>query len=279
MASTTNPFDLLGNDVEDTNVQPPKPPKEIVKKNTSSKKQDVPPPSADPSRANKNRPKPTGNEAAIRDRTREKNKRRDVPADTKPKHPKSKAGDRHSRADRNDTHKKDVQGWGEGANREAEAEMKGEQDAQNDEAEDSEEAKQDTPPKMSLQDYLNAAANNDLNKKPEVKKAAPIEDAELMVKQDEVLVEPTKVKSVKGKQQKTKEFLDFDAKFVDTSKPPRGGGRGGFSGRGNRQGGNRGGRGGRGGPRRVKDSNPVQKNADIDPKNLPTLSWTAILPS
>ncbi|CAR28891.1 ZYRO0F14344p [Zygosaccharomyces rouxii] len=273
MASTTNPFDLLGNDVEDTNVQPPKPPKELVKKNTSSKKQDVPPPSADPSRANKNRPKPTGNEAAIRDRTREKNKRRDVPADTKPKHPKSKSGDRHSRTARTDSHKKDVQGWGEGANREAEAEVQGEQDAQDEEADESEESKQNTPPKMSLQDYLTAASGSGLNKKPEAKKAAPIEDAQLMVKQDEVLVEPTKVKNVKGKQLKTKEFLDFDAKFVDTSKPSRGGGRGGFTGRGNRQGGNRGGRGGnRGGQRKVKDNNPVQKNAEIDPKNLPTLS-------
>lgn len=268
MASTTNPFDLLGNDVEDTNVEAPKPPRELVKKNTSSKKQDVPPPKADPSRANKNRPKPTGNEAAIRNKGRENNRRRDAPTDTRPKNARSKAGDRHSRTGKNDSQKKEVQGWGEDAKREAEAEVQGEQDAQDEEKEDSEESKQNSPPKMSLQDYLDAASSNGLNKKPEAKKAAPIEGAELMVKQDEVLVEPTKVKNFKGKQQKTKEFLNFDATFVDNSKPSRGG----FSGRGNRQGGGRGGRGGRGGPKRVKDSNPVQKNADIDPKNLPTLS-------
>lgn len=272
MASNTNPFDLLGNDVEDSSVQvPPKPPKELVKKSTSSKKKDVPPPSADITRANRNRPMPTGNEAAIRDRTRQKNMHRDPPVDTRPKHPKAKGADRVSRSSRSETHKKEIQGWGEGVNREAEAEIQGEQDAQAEEGEESEEAKQDTPPKMSLQDYLNSVSSNDLNKKPEAKKAAPLEDAQLMVKQDEVLKEPTKVKNVKAKQLKTKEFLDFDAKFTNSSKPSRGNGRGGF--RGGRGGSSRGGRGGRGGgPSKVKETNPVQKNADIDPKDLPSLS-------
>ncbi|AQZ15870.1 STM1 (YLR150W) [Zygosaccharomyces parabailii] len=274
MASAPNPFDLLGNDVEDPNVLPPKAPREIVKANTSSKKQDVPPPSADPSRA-RPRPKLTGNEAAIREKTRERNKHRDPPLDTKPKHPKAKYSDRQSRSARTDSHKKEVQGWGDNAKREMEAEEEGERDAKAQEAADAEvdEKTQNTPAKMTLQDYLNeVSSSNPLNKKAEAKKVAPLEDAQLYVKEDEVLVEPTKVKNVKGKQLKSKEYLEFDAKFVDSGRPGRGNGnRGGFS-----RGGGRGGNSSRGsrssGPKKVNDSNPVQKNANIDPKNLPSLS-------
>lgn len=65
---------MLGNDVEEDNAAANLPIKEVVKKNTSSKKSDVPPPSADPTKAKK-KSKPTGNEGALKT----KNSNKDVP--------------------------------------------------------------------------------------------------------------------------------------------------------------------------------------------------------
>lgn len=59
---------MLGNDVEEDNAAANLPIKEVVKKNISSKKTDVPPPSADPAKAKK-KSKPTGNEGALKTKT------------------------------------------------------------------------------------------------------------------------------------------------------------------------------------------------------------------
>ena len=60
-------YDLLGNDVEE-DAAPSAPSREVVKKNTSSKKSDAAPASADPAKAKKKK-SPTGNEAALKTRT------------------------------------------------------------------------------------------------------------------------------------------------------------------------------------------------------------------
>ncbi|SCV05355.1 LANO_0H05666g1_1 [Lachancea nothofagi CBS 11611] len=216
----SNPFDLLGNDVEDATIVAPLPPKEIVKHTTSSKKSDVPPPSADPSRANKNRPKPTGNEAALKDRNggRKNNKARDAPAETtdakKTSHAARRATDRQSRSGKVDTDKKVRQGWGDNK-KEVSDEAAAEADAA---AEiEADKATEETPVsnKKSLQDYLNENNSSEFNKAPSAKKVDQLENAELLVKKEEVYAEPTKVKNLKSKQLKSKQYLDFDVSFAD----------------------------------------------------------------
>ncbi|SCV04640.1 LAMI_0H17744g1_1 [Lachancea mirantina] len=222
--SDQNPFDVLGNDVEDANVVAPLPPKELVKKNTSSKKADVPPPSADPSRANKNRPKPSGNEGAFRDKSngRRVNKGKDAPESTaaKTSHAARRATDRQNRSGKVDTEKRVRQGWGDDR-AELAAEAEGEADAQAELKDDQSAEKTSVSNKKSLQDYLNEQANNELNKAPITKKNVENLEAELLVKREEVYAEPTKVKAVKNKQQKSKQYLDFDATFADSKPKPR----------------------------------------------------------
>lgn len=91
-------YDLLGNDVEE-DAAPSAPSREVVKKNTSSKKSDAAPASADPAKAKKKK-SPTGNEAALKN----KNFNKDVapPQSTATKHSK-KPFDRHSRTGKTDS--------------------------------------------------------------------------------------------------------------------------------------------------------------------------------
>lgn len=216
-----NPFDLLGNDVEDATVVVA-PPKEIVKKNTSSKKADVPPPSADPARANKNRPKPTGNEAAFKDKAagRKTNRSKAAPEGNPKRSNVRKATDRHSRTGKVDSEKKVKQAWGDD-NKEQDDEEAAAKDAAAELAAD-QEASEEGSNKKSLKDYLEEVSKNDLNKTPASKKTVEkFNDAELFVKEQEVFAEPTKVKPLKSKQLKTKQFLNFDATFSDDLPKPR----------------------------------------------------------
>lgn len=269
MSTPANPFDLLGNDVEDADVVV-SPPKEIVKKNTSSKKADVPPPSANPAKANKNRPRPSGNDAALKDKTagRTNNRSKDIPESSKTKKTNQrKTTDRHSRTGKVDTQKKVNQGWGDDK-KELSAEAEGELDAQAEAEADKEAEAEAGVAKMSLQDYLQQQASGSLNKTPEVKKVEALNNAELFNKETEVLAEATKVKNVRSKPQKTKEFLNFDATFVDSNPRPKRD----FDNKNNRRGG-RGGKPTRGGRNTASASaNPVHTNGSIDTKNLPTLS-------
>lgn len=266
MSAPSNPFDLLGNDVEDADVVV-SPPKEIVKKNTSSKKADVPPPSADPARANKNRPRATGNEAALKDKSagRQNNRGKEAPESSRTKKTNQRrATDRQSISGKVDTQKKVNQGWGSEKS-ELAAEAEGELDAQAEAAADNEVEAATGVAQMSLQDYLQEKSAGSLNRVPEAKKVEALNNAELYVKETEVLAEATRVKNVKSKQQKAKEYLNFDAVYVD-SNPRRD-----FD-KNNRRGG-RGGKSTRGGRKNVKtESNPVHTNRAIDTKNLPTLS-------
>lgn len=284
----SNPFDLLGNDVEDANVVVPVP-RELVKKNTSSKKADVPPPSANPARANPNRPRPSGNEGAIRDKTagRDKNRHKDVPVSAAEKKTNTrKATDRHSRTGKVDTKKRVNQGWGSNKDegnveQAAEVDAAEQLEADNEESEDS-----GVPavPLMSLQDYLNQVAKPESSDASDIAAVEQLKLAENFVKKEEEVVAPSKVKNLKSKQLKAKEYLNFDATFSDAlpqrqgnnnrrGGSSRGGARGG-SPRGGARGGNRGGaRGGnRGNAQSNKGGNPVQVHREIDTSNLPSLA-------
>ena len=260
----SNPFDLLGNDVEDP-TQVVVPPKEIVKTSTSSKKQDVPPPSANPARANKNRSKPaSGNEGAIRnkDTGRRSNKNRPVSGSATAKRDNSRRlTDRHSRSGKTDSGKKIRQGWGDDK-KELEAEVAGEADAEAEIEADAEEASNGVK-QMSLDDYLKSTQDaSHLNRVVDVKPVEQIEGTELFVKEEEEYVPATKVKTLKSKQLKVKKFLEFDATFQDAQRPKRS-----FDRKNHRRGGK--------GPRKNNkgtNGNAVQRDKSIDTNNLPSLA-------
>ncbi|SCU93939.1 LADA_0G05666g1_1 [Lachancea dasiensis] len=259
----SNPFDLLGNDVEDATVVAPQPPKEIVKKTTSSKKSDVPPPSADPSKANKNRPKPTGNEAAYKDKTggRKNNKSKDAPAETsgakRASHAARRSTDRQSRTGKVDTDKRVRQGWGDNKN-EVSEEAAAEVDAQAEIEADKAEEEAPVSNKKSLQDYLDEVNKNEFNKTPARKTVDQLDDAELLVKKEEVYAEPTKVKTLKSKQLKSKQYLDFNVSFADsqsTAKPKK------FDNKGPRRGG-----------KPKASQNAGEEKPAVNAKNFPSLA-------
>ncbi|EDO15148.1 hypothetical protein Kpol_397p7 [Vanderwaltozyma polyspora DSM 70294] len=268
----SNPFDVLGNDVEDANVVLTAP-KELVKKTTSSKKADVPPPSANPARANKNRPQPTGNERAIRDKAagRQQNRSKDSPASAATKKSNTRRGtDRQSRSGKVDTQKRVNRGWGDDRN-ELDAETEAKADADAELAGDVAAQAAVADNRMSLNAYLQEVSSNDLNKKPEVaREAEALENAEIVFKEEEVLVEASKTKNVKSKQLKVKEFLTFDATFSDALPQQRSNGnRGGRNARG--RGGRNNTRGGRK-PTNGNNGNHVEKKQGIDTANLPSLA-------
>ncbi|CCK68162.1 Stm1p KNAG_0A04940 [Huiozyma naganishii CBS 8797] len=273
----SNPFDLLGNDIEDPSAAVVVPPKEITKKNTSSKKADVPPPSANPARANKNRKGPTGNEGALKDKTagRQNNRSQDVPSSGAARRDNSrKQTDRHSRTGKADTGKRVRQGWGDDK-KELASEQAAEADAEAEIEADSEE-KKSAIKNISLEDYLKTQDASALDKHVEAKKVEPLENAKLFVKEEEVFVAPTKVKTTKSKQLKTKQFLDFDVSFKDNNSQgrPR---RNFDNDNRNRNNNNRNNDSRRGGkaPRKPKtnsNGNAVEKDNSIDTMNLPTLA-------
>ncbi|EMG47267.1 Ray38p [Candida maltosa Xu316] len=263
-----NLYDLLGNDVEE-DVAPSVPTREVVKKNTSSKKADVAPASADPAKAKNNKKKVTGNEAALKNKTN--NKEVAPPQSSAAKHTK-KPFDRHSRTGKTDSKKKFKQGWGESDKRELEGEVEGAEDA---EAELSAEASEnadaaDSTPKKTLQEYL---AEMEL-KRQELDGAKKLRQAnegaeakwtseEKIEKQQEVFFASTHAKKAKAKAQKEKVFLDIDASFAD-EQPQQS--RGGF--RGGKRGGPRGGARRGGAPRAAATGST---KPEVNDKNFPSL--------
>jgi hypothetical protein len=262
-----NLYDLLGNDVEE-DVAPAGPTREVVKKNTSSKKADVAPASADPAKAKKKKPV-TGNEAALKNKFN--NKDVAAPQSTATKHTK-KPFDRHSRTGKTDSKKKLQQGWGQSDKRELEGEVEGTEDAEAElqaEAEEGAEAA-DATPKKSLQEYL---AELELQKQ-ELDGAKKLREAnegaeskwtaeEKIEKQEEVFFASTHVKKSKAKAQKERVFLDIEASFADEQ--PQQSARGGF--RGGKRGGARGGASKRGGARGTSTA----AKPEVNDKNFPSL--------
>lgn len=261
-----NLYDLLGNDVEE-DAAPSAPSREIVKKNTSSKKSDAAPASADPAKAKKKK-SPTGNEAALKN----KNFNKDVapPQSTATKHSK-KPFDRHSRTGKTDSKKKLQQGWGQSDKRELEGEVEGTEDAEAEleaEAEENDESA-NAIPKKSLQEYL---AELELSKQ-ELEGSKKLRQAnegaeqkwtaeEKIEKQQEVFFASTHTKKAKSKAQKEKVFLDIDANFGDEQPQTT---RGGF--RGGKRGGARG--GSRGGAKRGGTRGAAKP--EVNDKNFPSL--------
>lgn len=211
-----NLYALLGNDVEDDSA-PASLPKEIVKATTSSKKADVPPPSADPAKARKNKKAPTGNDAALKNKT--DNKSTPGPAATPSKHSK-KPFDRHSRSGKTDSKKQVKQAWGDDK-KELEDEARAEADAAAELAAEAEE-NPSGPAAKSLQDYLaelqekeaalgGARVVRKANEGAEAKWTA----AEKIEKEQASYVAPSATKKSKQKAPKEKKFLDFSAVFAD----------------------------------------------------------------
>lgn len=218
-------YALLGNDVEDEDAAPAPVPKEIVKKNTSSKKADVPPASADPAKARKNKKPTTGNEAALKS----KNGNRDVsaPSSTPSKHTK-KSFDRHSRTGKTDSKKKIRQGWGGDDKSELADEAAGALDALDELNADAEAGAPAAPAAKSLQDYLAELqkAEADLEgRKPARKANEGAEEkwaaSEKIQKEESSFVEGTHVKKYKQKANKEKKFLEFSSVFSDEAASAR----------------------------------------------------------
>lgn len=265
----SNPFELLGNDVEEVDSRAPR---EVVKKTTSSKKSDVPPPSANKDRANKNRPQATGNEAAYKDGKagRAANKAKGVEEPKASKKPvKGGKTDRHSRTGKSDTQKRVKQaGWTADGEGELENELEGAEDA----AEELKEDSEDKPAKKSLQDYLKEKEASTIGAAREIRKVESAGDDEVLVKEQESFIAPTKTKNVKSKALKNKTFLDFDATFADDlPKPTSTRGRGNNTrGRGSNtrgRGNARGGRAPRGGKAPKADAPSINDEA-----NFPSLA-------
>lgn len=258
----------MGNDVED-DTTPQLPIKEVVKQTSSSKKKDVAPAKADPSKAKK-KTKVTGNEAALKNKA--DNKDIAGPNATPSKHYK-KPFDRHSRSGKTDSSKKVRQGWGDDK-RELQDEVEGLEDANEDlAAANGETSAEAVEPKRSLQDYFaelklqqdQLATNKNLRKANEGQ-----EDKwnanEVIEKQRESYVQSNIVKKAKQKSQKQKTFLDIEATFADDQKPFRS-----ESARGNFK------RGGRRGGVNNNSRKPAgaagaaAKAAVVDDKNFPSL--------
>lgn len=199
-------------------------PKEIVRNTGSSKKADVPPASADPSKAKK-KAKVTGNEGALKNKVN--NKTVPGPSATPSKHSK-KSFDRHSRSGKTDSAKKLKQGWGSDDKRDVD-ESAAAADAEA-EAEDEANTVDESPAvqKKSLQDYFaELALKKDEFASKTVRKANQgAEDkwteSETITKDQEAFIQPTQGKKLKSKAPKEKKFLDIDAKFADeTSSAPK----------------------------------------------------------
>ncbi|CAN3501905.1 ribosome-associated protein Stm1p [Diutina catenulata] len=259
---------LLGNDVEDSNDTSF--PKEIVKQTTSSKKADVPPASADPARANKNRRKPTGNEAAAR--AKNTNRGKEAPADTSSKHQK-KPFDRHSRRNA-DSKKKVRQGWGESTKAQIDAEVEGAEDADEEASKDQGPAPPAAPKGKSLAEYFEElkTKQSGLEGSKNLRQANDGADVagDKIEKQEEEFVSATANKQAKQKKNKEKKFLDFEAVFADQPRQSAPRDRGERpSNRGERPS-NRGGRdGAKKGP--AKKSGDAPKKAEINDANFPSL--------
>ncbi|KAK7677965.1 hypothetical protein QCA50_019046 [Cerrena zonata] len=257
------------NDVEDDST-PQLPIREVVKNTSSSKKKDVAPAKADPSRS-KNKPKPTGNEGALKSRNNNKNV--EAPSSTPSKHYK-RPFDRHSRSGKADSGKKVRQGWGGNDKSELQDETEGLQDAVEDlEAESGESTTEAVAPKKSLNDYFAELKikQQELDGSKNLRKAnegaeEKWSQGEVVAKQQESFVESSVAKKAKQKSQKEKKFLDFEATFADEQKPFRS-----ESARGNfKRGGRRGGANAQGGRKPSSKATTADKKP-LDDKNFPSL--------
>ncbi|RKP32292.1 hypothetical protein METBISCDRAFT_21561 [Metschnikowia bicuspidata] len=188
-------------------------PREILRKTTSSKKTDVPPTSADPAKARKNRKSVTGNEAAFKDKIKNKA----VAAPTGGPRREKKPFDRHSRTNKTDSKKKIAQGWGDGR-REVDDEAAALADAVTELAVDA-KSEPAAPVGKSLKEYLaeqqqlEQALSKSTTKKVNVGSEEKWTSFEVIQKETLPLVEPTFSKKIRQRAPKEKKLLDFTASF------------------------------------------------------------------
>jgi hypothetical protein len=261
ISNLQNPFDLLGNDVEDASIVPVVP-KEVVKKNTSSKKADVPPASADPSRSKGGKKPLSGNEAALKDKSAGRSSNRNQKVDDKASQRKSKPRtDRQARSFKSDSEKKVKQaGW----TADGESELAAETAPI---AEDGEEApaasEEPKEAKKSYADYLAEQSANAAKPAAVARAIEGVNEEDIIVKTQESFIEATKTKNTKAKAQKTKTFFEFEALTPEQAPRER-------APRDNRapRGGRAPARGGKG-ARAPKDSKP--KGPQFNESNFPSL--------
>lgn len=258
---------------------------EVVKKNTSSKKNDNAPPKADPKKAS-NKPKQVGgNEAAFRDKGagHANNKAKGAPEDTSRRQGNNnRAGkDRKSGIDHRDSDKRVKKGWGDDTKQldeEAAAASIARDDELQEDADKTGEEQVDST--MTLEEYFAqlSTKNADISKTRSLRKPNEgVEDAkwanaeEVHREKEEVLFESQKHKNLRAKQRKEKQTLEANFSYAaPRSNDSRGGARGGS--RGGNRGGNRPARGGnRGGfQNKRKDNNNATVNLG-NAEEFPTL--------
>ncbi|CDK29761.1 unnamed protein product [Kuraishia capsulata CBS 1993] len=217
-----NLFVLLGNDEEGPELLATK---EVVKKSTSSKKADVPPPSADKSRAKKKAPL-KGNEGAIK--VKNENDKVSAPASTERRTQKSKLT--RQQTGKTDSARKEKAGWGDDAD-ELDDELAGEKIAE----EDAEEAEEEAVPAKSLEEYLAEVklAQESLGGTTRAVRQVETDAEKTEIKAQEEFAPATASKKQREKARKVKNIVEFDAVFADEVPPPRSGatrGRGGARG-------------------------------------------------
>lgn len=283
LCTTTN---SLGDDTEEAPAPSVSagPVREVVKKNTSSKKSDAAPaPRA--ARSSNKKPAATGNEAAFQDRNvgRSANRSKPTDAPAPARRQKNPRPDRHSQTGKVDTAKKVHQGWGDD-NKKADDEAAGETIAKADaEVAAAEEAApvEEVDTSVTLEQYLEElkikAAEADAEK--QIRK--PNEGADegkwkttnaLDKKEQEAFVAASKTKSLKTKAKKEKVLLEIAATFAPpTSGRPERSGRGERSDRGDRRGAPRGGRGDRRGDRKSGASTASKAAVKMNPDDFPVL--------
>lgn len=238
---------MLGDDAEDASVTTSTVPvtAPAVKKTTSTKKSDENP-RANPAKANPNRPKPTGNEAAFRDKNVARGANRSRPADesTGARPRRGAPADRKPRDFKKDSDKKVRQGWGDD-NKKASDEAAGEAIAKSEDAAEGEDAEgaaaapaEEEDNTQTLEEYLaelkvkNAALESARQgRKPN----EGVEDSKWAnastfqrAEEDDVLVPASQTKSLRQKNRKEKQVIEPEITFSSprSDRPPRGGDRG-----------------------------------------------------
>lgn len=181
----------------------------------NSTKKDGIPPKADKSKAKNGKPRTTGNEAGVK--LVNKNRENQGPRSTDRKASKNKKFDRHSRTGKSETTKSQTNKLGD----EADAQVEGEADAKAEEEAEEEES-EEKPQLKSADDYFNElAAQESLNKtKKQATPTKELSDAEIVVKETEILVAPSAGKKIKQKAKKEKNILEVDLKIVSSAEKP-----------------------------------------------------------
>lgn len=201
--------------MEDGDAAPAPMPREILSKTTSSKKTDVPPSTADPAKARKNKKSVTGNEAAFKDKIKNKA----IAAPTGGPRREKKSFDRHSRSNKTDSKKKIALGWGDGR-REVVDEAAALADAVTELAVDA-KSEPAAPVGRSLKEYLaeqqqlEQALSKNTTKRVNLGSDEKWKSLEVIQKETLPLVEPTFSKKIRQRAPKEKKLLDFTASFSE----------------------------------------------------------------